>query len=200
MRFILVGIFIIFWGPMSAGDLDFSQLKVPATFENAAMEAIQKYPELQGVNIEIVFRNIKTTMAARPRFFSIFGDKRKYRIYIDTKVHKHNGILLSDATYNAQVGIFGHEFAHILDYETKTGKEVVYDGFRFLAKHNIGLYEKYIDYITIERGLGTQLEEWARFVLHTSNASDKYKSFKKKHYFSAQEISEIRHICSSAHS
>ena len=139
-------------------------------------------------------------MAARPRFFSIFGDKRKYRIYIDTKIRNNNGILLSDASYNAQVGIFGHEFAHILDYETKTGKEVVYDGFRFLVKHNIGLYEKYIDYVTIERGLGAQLEEWSHFVLETSAASESYKSFKKRHYFSAKEIEKIKHFCSSRHS
>ena len=57
-----------------------------------------------------------------------------------------------------------------------------------LSDHKRSLYEKYIDQLTIEHGLGKELLAWSEYVLFQSNATEEYKQFKKAHYLSPHEI------------
>ena len=155
-------------------------------------EQIQKvkfyYPELQTINIEIVYGKISTTMACRPLLLKsmLFG-KRCYRIFINNN-SDFGGVLLEDVPYNAQLGVIGHEFSHILDYETKSNLGIIYLGIKYLFKKYKRTYERSIDKLTIQKGLGPQLYDWAIFSMYESKASDKYKKFKRDIYMSHHDI------------
>lgn len=166
----------------------FDKLIVPKSLEESAHIAIQYYPELKNINIEIVFANTKTTMETRPVVVSLFAKQRKYKIFVDTLVENNYGLLASEVPLNAQIGLFGHEFAHIIDYENKSNFEIIKIGKTYLTKGDIKSYETYIDKLTIQRGLGLYLKAWAEYVLNQSSASEEYKNYKKKNYLTPEEI------------
>ena len=99
------------------------------------------------------------------------------------------GIILRDVPFNAQIGIIAHELSHIIDYESRNFWGILGITFRFLDKKRKPLFEKEIDRITIERGLGWQLYDWAMFSMYESDkATEDYKAFKKKNYMTPEEI------------
>lgn len=171
----------------------FENLNVPPELKESATIAFGFYPELKNVNIEIVYADIKTTMATRPVIFSMFSKHRKYKIFVDTTVENNFGILVAEVPLNAKIGLFGHEFAHILDYENKSNFEILKIGKTYVTKGDIRSFEIYIDHLTIEKGLGFYLHAWAEYVLTQSSASESYKAYKRKNYLSPEEIQAILH-------
>ncbi|MGQ7870554.1 hypothetical protein [Sunxiuqinia sp. sy24] len=167
--------------------------KLDATYQEQAQIAMSHYPELKGVAIEFVRKDIKTTMASRPSIDFIFRKKenRQYKIYIDTQVKKEQGLLLSDVPYNAQIGVIGHELAHIADYENKTTMGVVLTGLGYLFHPFRRKLEHKVDEITIAHGLGHQVKEFSAYVLNESNVSEKYKKYKRKIYYKPQQLSTL---------
>lgn len=148
------------------------------------------YPELNDINIDIVFKSIKTTLAARPRlsFLFISKGKRKYVIFINNNNYKYKGVKFEELSLNAKVGVFGHELAHILDYETKSRWKVLGTGVKYLFKDGKKRLESEIDYIAIERGLGWQIFDFSDYVLNRSDCCPDYKKFKKEIYFAPGDI------------
>jgi hypothetical protein len=148
------------------------------------------YPELNDVTIDIVFKSIKTTMAARPRlsFLFISKDKRKYKIIINNDYYKYKGVRFEELSLNAKVGVFGHELAHILDYETKSRWTVLQTGVNYLFKKGKKRLESKVDYIAIERGLGWQIFDFSDYVLNRSDCCPDYKKLKEEFYFNPGEI------------
>ena len=166
----------------------FDNLIVPSDLSEPALFAIQYYPELKNVSIEVVYANTKTTMETRPIVSSLFSKQRRYRIFVDTFVENDFGLLVSEIPLQAKIGLLGHEFAHILDYESKSIFEILKIGKTYMTKGNIRHYETFIDQLTIEHGLGSYLKIWSDYVLNKSNASDKYKHYKMKNYLTPAEI------------
>ncbi len=159
--------------------------------ELSTLIALSFYPELKDNNIDFIYENIKTTMATRPSPLSVFKQNRDYTIYIDNDP-EGEGILIDDVPFNAQIGIIGHELAHIADYESKSGGQIIGIGLRYLHQPMRASFEKEIDIITIRKGLGWQLHDWSKYVLYESNASKEYKEYKQRTYLTPQEIiSEI---------
>ncbi len=151
--------------------------------------ALSYYPELRDSPIEFKFSAEATTMAARPRPSSMLTNRR-YIIVINNK-EEFEGIRLSDVPYNAQIGIIGHELAHIADYQKHNLFGVMGILFRYSSKARKPLFEKEIDRATIERGLGWQLYDWAQFALSEDNdTSEEYRQFKREHYLSPAEIEQ----------
>jgi hypothetical protein len=117
-------------------------------------------------------------------------NKRSYTIRINNR-KKDSIIHIASVPFNAKVGVFAHEFAHIVDYESCNifclcGRLFAYATSRSKAK-----YEKEIDTMVIERGLGWQLYDWAYYVLRHSHATQSYKKFKRSIYLSPQEIRNL---------
>lgn len=149
------------------------------------------YPELDNTYIECVRKNISTTMAARPNIAKLLTNptNRKYIIYIDNKVNGANGLLYDSLSFDAQIGIIGHELAHILDYINKNSFGLLLKGFKYsFSKAYKKHMERSTDLVTIQHGLGLPLYKFAAFVQNSSQVSTAYKKFKRHYYMSPNEI------------
>jgi len=162
--------------------------KLIKEFELQSLIALSYYPELKNVPITFCFYNIKTTAEVRPEYFSALkNSNRKYVVYINKNVHTE-GVLLKDVSFNAQIGVLGHELAHILDYEGRSVTSLFGLAFNYLIIKNHAKYERSIDELAIKRGLGWQELEFADFMQNRSNATARYKHFKQINYLSSAEI------------
>lgn len=152
--------------------------------------ASKYYPELNGVKIGIAFKSIKTSMAARPKGSFLFKpkDQRKYYIFINNGHKKVKGVRFEELSLNAQVGLVGHELAHIVDYESKSKWKIVKTGIGYLFKNPKKRLESEVDYIAIEKGLGWQIYDFYDYIQNSSECSSKYKKYKQDIYFSSGEI------------
>ncbi len=156
-------------------------------FLEPTLIALSYYPELKSTKIEFKYSKEATTMAARPKPSSMFW-RRNYLVVINNR-EEFEGIHLEDVPFNAQIGIIGHELAHIADYQNHNFIGVMGILFRYSSKKRKPLFEKEIDRSTIDRGLGWQLYDWAQYSFSTQNgATDEYREFKRKHYLSAEQI------------
>jgi hypothetical protein len=170
-----------------------SKKEIPSIYETPVYLAISYFPELE--SSKIVFRKarIRTTLNARPAITSIFfrkKSKRKYIIRINTTM-KDSVILLDSIPLNAMIGLFGHEFSHLIDYNTKNIFGVFSRLIAYSSDKSKEKFEKEIDLITIKRGLGWQLYDWSYYVLNKSSGTEKYKNYKRQIYLEPKEIKEI---------
>lgn len=163
---------------------------IPKENELAILHALTFYPELDSTTIIFKQARIKTTLNARPTILSLLFRKKKNRKYV-VRINDHDmeGVVtLNEVPFNAQIGLFGHEFNHFIDYQSKNAFQVIGRLFAYISDKSKEKFEKEIDTMTIKRGLGWQLYHWSYFVLNDSDASEKYKDFKKKIYLEPEEI------------
>lgn len=165
--------------------------EIPAHLEAQTLIALSFYPELKDVAIRFKYSDLKTTMAARPTLPSAFRDNRRvYTIYIDALCAHQHGILLDQVPFNAQIGLIGHELAHIKYYEQLNSFQVMKLAAVYLLDKQKEKYEKFTDDLTIRQGLGWQLWQWSQFVHYESNASADYRAYKAQFYLKPEEIAE----------
>ena len=173
---------------------NFSQNKtVLNEYELAIYIALSFYPELSNSRISFKKAKIKTTLNARPSVGSLLFRSKKDRNYV-IRINQEiqdSVINFNAIPFNAKVGLLGHEFGHILDYKDKTIFQVTKRLLAYSSKKTKAKFEKEIDMITIKKGLGWQLYAWANYVLNQSNASMKYKAFKKEIYLTPLQILNI---------
>lgn len=163
--------------------------KIPEEYLPAFYAAVQYYPELQNTRIKFKSKNLKSTMAARPAFGSMLRSKknRKYVVYVNTKTNNGNP-LYSDFTFNAKVGLIGHELAHIFHY-TETGFfPLVKEGIKYRKESYKATYERATDSITIVRGLGWQVYDFTSQLHALPSVPDWYKAYKLRVYFSPKAV------------
>lgn len=175
----------------------FEELSLNKLFEERflvpTLTALNYYPELSETSIQIIEKNIKTTMLCRPKTNFIFKqkDKRDYLIAIDNKLINNKGVLLDSIPFNSQIGVIGHELGHIIDYSGKTNMGVIFTGIGYLFPNYRRRLEEKIDRIGVEHGLGYQIQDFSDFVLNRSNASEKYLKYKLKYYFTPAQIMNV---------
>ncbi len=158
-------------------------------FLEPTLIALSYYPELRETPIEFRYSREATTMAARPKPLSMLY-RRRYIVLINNR-EEFDGISLDDIPRNAQIGIIGHELAHIADYERYNLFGVVGILMRYSNNARKPLFEREIDRATIERGLGWQLYDWACEALdERHNTGEKYREFKASHYMTPAQIEE----------
>lgn len=173
-----------------------SKMSVPLQYKDAAFVALTYFPQLKNTTIVFKEAKIKTTMSARPVFASLFKKKnsRKYIIRINNCYHTKGKITLDEVPFNAQIGVIGHELAHIDDYAKRNFIGIIQRGLSYFSKKSKARFEKEIDLCTLRSGLGQHLYSWAKFVLHESDASKKYVLFKKRTYLTPEEITSYLEI------
>ncbi len=140
---------------------------IPKEIHSAALLALSYYPELAGHKIEFKFRNKITPLSTRPRLFSVFvqQEKRTYVITISRKSTRQiSPILFANLPFNAQIGVIGHELAHIIEFSQKSSWQLVALFFKNLKSSNTDQFEFNTDRICIDHGLGYQLYDWSAFV------------------------------------
>ena len=164
-----------------------SQYKLPALI------ALSYFPELDSTRIIFKQKKIKTTLNSRPTIWSMIFRKRANRKFIIRINNRKEDslVLLSVVPFNAKIGLLGHEFSHIIDYQNKNISGVFKRGWSYRNKKKKELFEKEIDSITISRGLGWQLYDWSVYVLEKSEARQEYKAFKKDIYLEPDEIKKL---------
>lgn len=166
---------------------------VPDDLVTSFYAALKYYPALKDVDIKVRFANIKTTMQCRPKWDFLLHSKsnRSYVIYVDSKIENHYGVLFEQLPFNAQVGVFGHELAHIIDYETKNNLDIVAFGINYLNHSKRKEIENKVDLIAIENGLGYQIENFSKYVFEDSGASIDYLRYKLKYYLRPFQIKDM---------
>jgi len=173
----------------SASTIDLEKNKTfIAEHKEYCLKALEYYPELENVHIEFREASIATTMAARPIISSFFNSEyeRDYEIIFNNSPDCE--VPFSELPEEGKIGILGHELAHILDYEKKSFGQLLVTGIFFINTHSIRSYERSIDKITLERGLGEKLYDAYYYIQEESTASEEYKHFKMFHYLEPKEI------------
>jgi hypothetical protein len=159
-------------------------------YELASLVALMHYPELKDTKIIFQSKNLKSTMVARPKGLNVFRKKgkRTYIIYInDTPDVK---VPVDSVSFNAKVGVIGHELAHIVDYENKSALRIIGNAFGYSNKKFRAKFERATDQRTIDHGLGWQCRDWSYYVHHYKNIPEDYLEYKRKIYMSYEEIEE----------
>lgn len=163
-------------------------------FELASLIALSQFPELIPLKIDIVYSKIKTTMQARPTIGFLLRKKenRGYKVFINSNEKKLKQCALKNIPFDAQVGIMAHEFAHVLHYNSIGSLELLAEGVRYLLSMKFrSKFERANDLETIERGFGWQVYHFTDYLLNKTDASEKYKAYKRKIYFSPDELDKI---------
>ncbi len=174
--------------------LDTLAVLVPKNLRSQTFLALWHYPELAQTSIELRYRNQKTTMSVRPKASFIFKKKfnRKYIISINKQLKRSgDGILVDSVPFNAQIGLIGHEMAHIVDYQNKSSVGILIMGVRYLFPSYRRKVELAIDRLTINHGLFYQLYDWSDYVFNLSDANEKYIRYKSKYYYTEKELLEL---------
>lgn len=165
---------------------EFQDIDLIQNFKFQCIIALLNYPEFKDVSIRFKYDYIETTMSCKPNTASIFGE-RIYEITINNDT-SFSGPLLVNIPFNAQIGIIAHEFAHIVDYESKDVFGLISTALEYLDENTREKFEKRIDLLTIKYGYGWQLYDWAEYVQKAPDITSNYKYFKAKNYLSGSEI------------
>jgi hypothetical protein len=162
--------------------------------------ALSYYPELYAAKIDVESKMMFTTMEARPSSPSVFRQKRKrvYKIFINNRKGPAKGINLAKLNFNTRVGFFGHELAHLLSYQMRSGAQLIGMGAKYIfSKKYKRALERQTDLETINRGLGFALYESKKIILKSKDADvpPDYRLNASKHYMTDDEVLDaIRHL------
>lgn len=140
-------------------------------YELQALIALSHFPELKDIAIEFVVRDARVPMAARPTMGSLLrgARSRKYQVISDTMMdERRSALLLKNQPFNAQIGILGHELAHIQYYLKRSFFGLVGDGICQLSDCR-RVWERENDMRLIDHGLGWQRYDHASFVRNNIN-------------------------------
>ena len=166
------------------------------TFAMQIKSALLFYPELKNSRIKFRIKNVKSPLAARPTFWAIFQkpENRTYLITISKKTsEKFMPILLKNLSFNAQIGVLGHELSHISFYNRQKGVYFIKLLFMQLNAKAMDNFENDTDKRCIVHGLGYQLLSWSTEVrekLHikTWKGVDYNATLQRERYMSPASI------------
>lgn len=155
-------------------DLDTTTLRtfeknkiIPEAFKLPILLALSHYPELKETRIIFREKAQLTPLTSRPRLLHTFKKKGK-RTYLVTISNASNSflepILFKNLPFNAQVGVIGHELAHIADYTEKSSFQIIRIALGQLNSNYVDKFEYSTDYQAIEHRLGHQLLSWSTYV------------------------------------
>jgi Zn-dependent protease with chaperone function len=143
---------------------EYSNKHIDSNYLWQARAALLYYPILKDAKIKIRVRKSKTPLTARPRIWAIFQrpSQRKYLITISSETTgRLEPILLKNLSFNAQIGVLGHEMSHIVDFHQRKGLFFILLAAMHLNRKAIDKFENDTDKRCIEHGLGYQLLDWS---------------------------------------
>jgi hypothetical protein len=180
-------------------DTFFKNKQIDSSFAPQIQGALLFYPELKNVKIKFRVKKTLVPLAARPRIWAVFQkpENRSYLITISSKtIEKLEPILLKNLSFNAQVGVLGHEISHIAEFNQKQGMYFIKLLFWQLRKKRMDIFENNTDRRTIEHGLGYQLLSWSTEVrqnlkIKDWGGADKNGVQERERYMSPKTIIEF---------
>lgn len=183
-------ILFIFSFPMVAS----AQHTIPPEITNEAKIALSHYPELTDVAIEFKFKkNIKkSTMQAQPSFWSVFKSKknRSYKILISERIKIADSVYFTkDIPSEIMIGWLGHELGHVMDYQQRSGFNLIGFGFKYITSKNyIREAERRADSYAVNHGMETYILATKEFILKKAGLTQKYVDRINNYYLSPEEI------------
>jgi hypothetical protein len=159
-------------------------------YEAQTLLALSFYPELANENIRFKYAHLNGTAQTTVSFLSIFRRANKRYIILINDDAKATGLVLSDAPFDAQVAVLGHEFAHVLDFKPRGFLGMIWWGLNYLVGRRRTRIENETDRSTIRHGLGWALYHWSDFVLNHSTANEHYKRIRQTKYMHPAEIAD----------
>lgn len=170
---------------------------IPKNIKPEVEVALGHFPELKNIPIEFKFKkNIeKSVMQAQPTFKGLFKSKenRSYRILISEKF-KITGEEYSTTSVprDVLIGWIGHELGHVMDYQKRSGLNLVAFGFRYaFLKEYVKKAERAADSFAVLRGMADYIIKTKRFILDHADIDPLYKERIKEYYLSPDEIMEM---------
>ncbi len=150
-------------------------ISIPQLYRAPVEAALVHFPELAQTRIHVRIRHQYTPLSTRPSWFNIFrrGDKRLYIITISDKtISRLEPILFNQLSYEAQIGVAGHELSHVADFRRRNFFSLLRVGWGNFSSRYLDRLEYKTDSICIQHGLATNLLAWSQFVrnaLHVKN-------------------------------
>jgi hypothetical protein len=139
---------------------------IPMGFERVILLALSHFPELKDLKIEFKFSaKHPVPYGTTPTVDSFFKKpaRRKYKV---TLLTQGKGpmvkALFRNLPEDAQIGVIGHELAHVAQYNNCSVKALLKLVLLFPMLRK--LMEQDADRKTIDRGLGVHLYKWATYV------------------------------------
>lgn len=167
---------------------------IPREIYEEAVIALSHYPELKNTPIEFKFKDKikKSTMQAQPVFGQLFHSRKKrgYKILISKEIVINNKTLkTAEMPSNIMIGWLGHELGHIMDFQNRSGLNLMGFGAGYLfSKNYIRDAERRADTFAVTHGMENYILETKEFILKKAGLSEKYITRIKKLYLSPEEI------------
>jgi hypothetical protein len=169
--------------------------EIPIKYEKEILIALSRYPELKKVHIHFTLVNHSSVpYSTRPVLTSCFRSRKK-REYVISILEKANypesEALFEKLTERMRIGVIGHELYHVVQYHfgrfslIKTFLLSLMYGFRRKL-------ERAADRGAIQRGLGKQLLEHAKYIRSIPGYLQKRPSIQTDHL----KPSEIEYLIS----
>lgn len=175
---------------------------IPLHIQHAALQAIQRYPELKDKKIAIDIVNGFTLQPSKQHvmrsqfnipllLWELIGlvehTNRRYVIWINT-IHEEGVMTLQKLQKQwSRWGVKVHEFGHILDYSKKSAWEMIKFVLAFwLSAKRVQELERKIDETTVARGAWYELYTFRQEVL--TGSREEYVDYKKINYLWPKEI------------
>lgn len=154
------------------------RIRVPGNIAPEFYLALMSFPEIMDKEIEVRYKSIRGTMNARPSLVNLFrkNSERKYVLLINDNQGRYKGLELADITFNARVGWFGHEFAHLYTYQQMSNLGTILFTLKYLFSNRFTRkVERYTNLVAIKKGLTFQIYQGEQFILMNSSLSDTYR-------------------------
>lgn len=164
--------------------------KIPEEFRLPILVALSYFPELKETRIRFVARSQSTAGTASFTPLSFLLANRQFIVYLNNDPKK-TGITVKDASFNASLGMIGHELAHVSELSKMKAWSIVFWAIRYAFKKGRAKIERVTDMNTINHGLGWQLYEWTSFILKNKLIDPDYKKLKERYYMQPSEILSI---------
>ena len=173
---------------------EFTNKIIPESIAEEVKVALSHYPELKDTPIEFRFKEKikKSFMQAQPKFSGIFRNKknRSYFVMITEHFHIENeSFSISEVPSDVLIGWIGHELGHIMDYQERSGFNLIQFGIGYLTSHKfIKVAERAADTFAVSHGMGDYILATKDFILNHAHLSTVYKDRIRKLYLSPEEI------------
>lgn len=167
---------------------------IPESIAEEVAIALSHYPELKDTPIEFRFKKKikKSFMQAQPKFSGIFKNKknRSYFVMISESFHIENETFtITEVPSEVLIGWIGHELGHIMDYQERSGFNLIQFGIGYLTSHKfIKEAERAADTFAVGHGMGDYILATKDFILNHAHLSKVYKDRIRKLYLSPEEI------------
>jgi hypothetical protein len=139
----------------------------PQQFEKQILVALSYYPELKNTPILFRIRTRHTGLNTRATWPGVFESSRKRHFVItisDSSEDMLMPLMFKNLSFNAQVGVMGHELAHATDFLRMTTRQIIMHAIKNVSAKYIDRFEYNTDAICIAHGLGYQLLEYSSYV------------------------------------